>query len=271
MHGWGNRPRYKVRCRTDPLEFTRDGSPVWTAEPRKSNSRCWKAERDGVAAVHYHGGAISVQTFDKHVRWIEKPSLTNNWKGEEERSEYQMLATTQNEGYAGRHFDITMAECVLPVFADGVVAPTPIKAGTPLRLRGPWHGGAPDGYLEISYDIDEEVTKQMGWLRKRRTRWHSSGGYFGLYIKPDVFLNIAATFQPHIQWAWVTDCGDRRLEPLVPQTRLPKGLYVAPADCPGHDYAHSGSSAKENPFDQCKFCGQRRDPNWASPYQRAAA
>jgi len=271
MHGWGNRPRYKVRCRTDPLEFTRDGSPVWTWQKHKADSRCWKAERDGVAAVHYHGGRISMQTFDKHVRWIEKPSKENSWNGAEERSEYRMLATSHSEGYGGRHFDITMAECELPVFADGVTTMTKIEAGTPLRLRGPWHGGAPDGYLEISYDIDEKIDESMGWRAHRRPPWYRRGGYFGLYIKPEVFLDIAATFQPHLEWVWVTDRVGRHLEPLVPQTGLPKGLHVDPADCPGHDYTRSGSSTNDNPFDQCKFCGERRDPNWVSPYGKAAA
>lgn len=271
-HGWGNRPEYKIRCRTDPLAFTDNNTPVWLPFDRPPHARGWIAERDGVASVHYHGGALSIQSFEDHVRWITPPTQANAWKGEAETRRYEMLATTKQEGYGGRAFDITLDACRLPV--SGVA--TDLPSGTPVRLRGPWHGGAPEGFMEVRYDLDREISRYASSPRWRRP-WFQRGGYFGLYIRPEVFLDIAATYQPHLEWAWVTETVGKtdflRLEPLVPQTGLPKGMYVNPADCPGHDYARSGGGTSDHPFDRCKFCGEQREPGWVyvSPWAAKAA
>ena len=277
-HGWGNRPDYKIRCREDPTAFTRDGSPVWTPFSEPGHSRGWRAEREGVAAVHYHGGAISVADFEEHVRWIDPPSQANGWKGEAETRKYQMLATAPQDGYAGRAFDITLDACSLPVWsaAERRAIETAIERGTVIRLRGPWHGGAPEGYMEVHYDTDASIAQYGRPIGKRRPRpWYNLGGYFGLYVTPALFLDIAATYQPHIEWAWVDiPIGKetrRYLEPLVPETGLPKGVYVAPSDCPGHQYVRGGPATQDHPSDRCKFCGEKRDPSWVyvSPWDKA--
>lgn len=246
--GYGNRPHLKVRCKTDPLAFSKSGNPAWEQLPKG----CWLAEQDGVAAVHYHEGVVRETEFERHVRWIEKPSQSNNWKGEAEVEKYTMLATTKQDGYAGRSFDITL------------------KDGRDVRLRGPWHGRSPEGFMEISYDLDESILRNAGKVNRWWRPWHQHGGYFGLYIRPQLVLDIFATFLPHIAWCSVFEPDNRfRFEPLRPETGMPKGWRVDEADCPGHQFV--SMSGEEKPFDSCAFCERHRDPNYVNPYARKAA
>lgn len=272
MDGYGNSPHLKVRCRTDPLAFAKFGNPAW----EKVGSKTWIAERDGVAAVHYHEGAVRPAKFTRKIggEWdITKPQLldgepwidtTGLWPdqipnakpkmGGTEHETFTMLATTQQEGYAGRHFDITL------------------KDGTDVRLRGPWHGGAPDGFVELYYDIDDHLAKTAGrpnnrWYRK----WYARGGYFGLFMRPEVLLDIFATFLPHVPWAMVADEKRCTLQPLRPETGLPKGFHVDPARCPGHRYGMTAYQSGPHPGDRCALCNERRDPSWVSPYERKPA
>jgi hypothetical protein len=75
MWGWDNSPELKVRCRTDPLAFTKDDNPVWLpgdsaardGQTFKPGTRAWIAEQDGVVTCHYHGGAITEQQFIRKI------------------------------------------------------------------------------------------------------------------------------------------------------------------------------------------------------------
>lgn len=279
---FSNSPDYMVRCATDPLAFSTSGAPVWRMfdwQDGSKKGRGWIAEREGVAACHYHDGQISLTEFEEHVRWIEKPSLENGLKGEAETRKYQMLATSQQDGYAGRHFDITLSAQVIPIYSreTGTVM-TAVKHGTKLRLRGPWHGGAPDGYTETSYWIDEHAARYGSWINRRK--WYDRGGYFGLYIKPEILLDILATYEPHVPWAMVTESWRGRdevlLRPLVPETGLPKEWKVHPDQCPGHDFILSPWATgrdRTHPNDACKFCGTKRQPGWVyiSPFTGKAS
>ena len=251
MEPYSNRPALKVRCRTDPLAFSNAGNPVW----EKVGKDCWIAERDGVAAVHYHGGQVREVEFQRHLGWLEKPGPENKFKGVAKTEAYTMLATPQSEGYAGRHFDVTL------------------KDGQTVRLRGPWHGPSPAGFVEISFDTDEAIAKYGGRPGSRWWRpWHQRGGYFGLYIRPELLLDIFATFLPHVSWCWTWDKKGRLgLEPLRPETGLPKGWMVEADQCPGHRFARSPYGGKEHPGDRCAFCNQKRDPNWIAPWERKKA
>lgn len=265
---FSNRPSFKVRCAHDPLDFTTSGAPVWRMfewHDGKKKGRGWIAEREGVAACHYHDGTISMQEFEERVRWVVNPCQANNWKGEAETRKYQMLATSKQEGYAGRHFDITLAAQHIPIYSreHGTVL-TKVEHGTKLRLQGPWHGGAPSGYLETSYWIDDE----KAWKPKDR-KWFESSGYFGLYIKPELLLDIMATYQSHVPWARVTETRGNedcvRLEPLIPEVGLPKRWLVHPDQCPGHEYVLSPFATgrdRRHPNDSCRFCGTKRQPGW---------
>lgn len=268
---YGNSPSHKVRCATDPLAFTHSGAPVWrmfTYQDGAKPGRGWIAEREGVASCHYHNGAITMEEFEEHVRWIMKPSQANNWKGEAETRKYQMLATAQQDGYAGRHFDITLDAQEIPIYSreTGTVM-TKVARGTKLRLRGPWHGGAPEGYTETSYWVDADAPKYGTWIKTRP--WYARGGYFGLYIKPEILLDILATYEPHVPWAITTETwgGKERIHrsPLVPETGLPKGWHVHPDQCPGHDFIispHATGRDRTHPNDACRFCGIKRRPGW---------
>lgn len=243
--GWANSPDIKVRCRTDPLAFTDDDAPVW----ERLGKDGWIAEHEGVARVHYHSGAVRETEFEEHVRWIVPPSRENMWKGEAEKRKYTMLATTKQDGYGGRHFDIVLRD------------------GTPVRLRGPWHGGAPEGFTEVYYDTDEHLAKNGRF--RNRPKWYQQGGFFGLVLRHELLLDIVATYQPHLRWGWVTTRtrdGERRvLEPLRPETDLPKGWYVKPSACPGHRFDKNVYGGEDKPWDRCSLCNQSRDPEWSQP------
>jgi len=277
--GYSNRPDYLLRCRHDPLAFTKE--PVWRMFEyddsrydagakrmgRQSKGRGWIAESEGVAMCHYHSGAIRMTSFEDnvtdekgHVVWIEKPDYKAGKMGVPETRRYVMLATDKQEGYAGRHFDITLAEQEIPILDGQRSVMTKVEAGTRLRLRGPWHGGAPDGYREVSYQYDREpyaVPVRKSWHRK----WHQRLGYFGLCIDPAILLDIMATYQPHVQWALMTfDGGKLGIEPLHPETGLPKGWKLDPEQCQ-HDFMLSNYSLnrRPQPSDECRWCRARRD------------
>lgn len=270
-----NRPDYALRCRADPLAFTRDGSPVWrpliieTKTGSKTRpDQAWIAERDGVAEVHYHDGPISMVEFEENVTvdgkvlWEEAPDWRNGKPGKAVTRKYEMLATTKQEGYGGRHFDITLAACEIRIGGKLTAVPD----GTRLRLRGPWHSSPPRGYREVSYLIDDQQS-----YHRAGTHWTRRTLYFGLCLRTEVLLDIMATHLPHIEWAMTEHERGIGLEPLVPQTGLPKNWWVEPEACPGHDYTLSPyDRPKPRPNDRCKLCGQMRDPSWVyvSDYQR---
>lgn len=282
---FSNRPDYLLRCRHDPLAFTK--SPVWRMFEyeddrydagarrmgRQPKGRGWIAESEGVATCHYHSGMIRMAQFEDAVTdengrvvWLEEPDYAEAKQGVPQTRTYSMLATDKQEGYAGRHFDIALAEQVLPLWDGQRTVPTKIEAGTKLRLRGPWHGVAPAGYQEVSYQYDREpytVPGRRSWHRQ----WYRRLGYFGLCIDPAILIDIMATFQPHVQWARVTfekQGGDRvGIEPLHPETGLPKGWMLDPEEC-DHEFMLSNYSTnrRPQPSDECRWCRARRDPTW---------
>lgn len=76
--------------------------------------------------------------------------------------------TSQDQGYGGRHFKIKM------------------KDGRDATLRGPWHGGAPQGYHEFVHNY---------------TDVHGKCGItfmFGLYVKSELFLGCIKAFAPEM-------------------------------------------------------------------------
>lgn len=243
-HGWGNRPSFKVRCRTDPLAFCDPGNPVW----ERRGKEMWIAEEGGVASVHYHSTAVSEATFTRKIggEWdMSKPQLLDGkpwidtaglWPdqianakpkmGGTEHETYTMLATPKGEGYGGRSFDIML------------------KDGTPIRLRGPWFGGAPEGYHDISFDTDEHIFKYRRPGAKQVRPWHAQGGFFGLFVTTELLVDLLATFQPHLDLAIVEMANGRRnIEPLVPATGRPKGDFVPVEQCPGHERGAHGFCA----------------------------
>lgn len=251
-----NRPEIKVRCRTDPLAFAKFGNPAF----EQRDGGMWIAEHEGIAEVHYHKGALRETQFTRKIGGeldMTKPQLldgkpwidtTGLWAdqipnakpkmGGTEHETFTMLATTQQDGYSGRHFDITM------------------KDGRDIRLRGPWHGGAPDGYQEVYYYIDDRQEYKCRPGSRHYRTWHDRGGFFGLYVQHEVMIDILSTFQPHLELAWVERIIGkqtyRTVEPLMPETGLPKGIFVPVDECPGHQFSVTIGSA--GPHDRCAFC-----------------
>lgn len=263
MEGFGNAPELWVRCRRDPLKASNTAKLYRFTPPD-----AYIAEQDGVASVHYHSGRVTIQKFTRFLRWTsgawnnDLPSLLDGEHdferdfygnlstpkmGGAEHEIYTMLATTQQQGYAGRGFNVMMHP------------DDPHFGGQEIMLRGPWHGGAPDGFVEVNYFIPDPA-RDAFWT-KRGNPWWKRGGYFGLYVRAELLLDIMATFVPHVGWCWEEASVGRRLRPLRPETGLPKGVYVAPGDCPGHRYG-LGSATTQHPYDQCVFCEQRRNPDW---------
>jgi hypothetical protein len=290
--GFSNRPDYMIRCRRDPLAFTRDGSPVWRMFEYESTpgeaggqvgrkvSRGWIAEQDGVASCHYHSGAIRMVDFEENVTnergeivWIERPDYKTGKQGVPQTRKFSMLATDKQEGYGGAIITITLAEQEIPIWNAEQCrsVKTLVEAGTKLRLRGPWHGGPPAGYHEVTYCYPTKHDPDPGnrWFRP----WHERGGFFGLCIKPEIKLAILTTFVPHVEWAICTESHKtyrdeievrRTIEPLRPETGLPKRWLIEPWLCE-HDFLLSNYSTPRvpRPADECRFCGERRDDSWA--------
>lgn len=135
---------------------------------------------DGRCCVHYHKGGVSLVKIKDH-RKKEFPVV-------------EVMATEQQDGYGGRNIWLDMSD------------------GTEMVLRGPWHGGAPDGYVEVycadvtsEYFNRERAGKERPWYQRSKT--------YGLYIAEDLFMRIVATYLPHIMVAAVVKSYGRRLEP----------------------------------------------------------
>ncbi len=111
--------------------------------------------------------------------------------------------TPRQEGFGGRKFRLDDVEGLGPV-----------------TLWGPWFGGCPDGYNELTV-VDWSKKPQPAWYRGRS--WTAQGGTFGLYISDAMLINTIARFQPHLALAYVCTHGDRpRVEPYLHEWGCPK-------------------------------------------------
>lgn len=100
--------------------------------------------------------------------------------------------TTKQSGFGGDGYLLSMTD------------------GSERLLRGPWHGGAPTGYVEVTgLAVSSEPSK---WESVRP--WYKRGGYAGLYITEDLFLRIIARFCPHVGMARVHHSYGPRIEPF---------------------------------------------------------
>ncbi|MBN3848664.1 hypothetical protein G3N58_17805 [Paraburkholderia sp. Ac-20342] len=222
MHGAMNAPAVKLKVIGNVLNWD---DKSWAKEGAKTYIA---RSGDGRAAVLYHDGAATrmaawrVFQGDKPVtyQWCV-PDWRNSgesWEaaaqraGEEHLEKYRHFhslypsdkpvpdwvvvksldVTTKQSGFGGDGYFLTMTD------------------GSERILRGPWHGGAPVGYVEVTaWDMTEVVAK---WNSDRQ--WHRRGGYAGLYIAEDLFLRIIARFCPHVGMARVQHSYGPRLEPF---------------------------------------------------------
>jgi len=134
---------------------------------------------------------------EKHLNWLRE----RGYYSAEARVETQLAtATTEQGGFGGANIWMTMLD------------------GSALVLRGPWHGGAPAGYVEVSTSDCSEPA--YGWKKNRQ--WHQRGGCGGLYITEDLFLRIMARHCAHVPIARVQHSYGVRLEPYRAEWEMPK-------------------------------------------------
>lgn len=230
MDGYSNDPYITFKVSRSPMSTV---SNLWR---KKKGSEAWFKEGDGLCEVHYHKGAVALREFKEFKGWAEKPSATS--PGVAIHETYQMLATTSQAGYGGRHFDLQMAE-------DSEEFP-----GERVRLVGPWHGGPMKGYHEVSYILWDEKERTDKWHNRRRTPWHRRTGFFGATVSTELLVNAFSRFLPHLELYLVEQGPFISIQPADPRTGFPKG-FCTPIDCPGHIY-HSW---------RCVLCGET-DPAW---------
>lgn len=136
----------------------------WPREIREAHA-AWKVWRLADADAAAEG--------EKQLQWLRGRGLFSDAARVETKP---VLQTTKQAGYGGREYFITMQD------------------GTDLALRGPWHGGAPTGYVEAH---THDATKVDPFWAKRGTPWHRYGCCYGLYITEELWLRIVARYIPH--------------------------------------------------------------------------
>lgn len=227
MDGFGNSPHFTIKgsCnlrRWPDKRFTRDGDRFMAISP------------DGRAEIYYQGGKLTQTTIrmfkgcDGELR--QYPRTGAEWgnptdglawiypNGERhgtepgEWVEVERLCTQQENGFGGSHIHITMED------------------GTPVVLRGPWHGGSPNGFVEVAYAdaSDPNFARQSAWWRKtlrkngytHRHHWGTCTG--GLFVREAEFILIFARFLPHLRLMRLIRNERSFIEPLKPDWDAPK-------------------------------------------------
>lgn len=185
-------------------------------------SRFMAVSDDGRASVYYQDGPLhfdSVRRFRTadgklHVY----PPQENHRAVAGEWVEVQRLCTRQEKGFGGSHIDITLLD------------------GTEATLRGPWHGGAPNGFVEFAYcdmttDVFKNHNKNAAMWKKRSKHvsyWNSWGtACGGLFLSHETFMMIFARFKPHLRLAWVNEGRGERLQAMKPEWTEPKPIMLA--------------------------------------------
>lgn len=193
---YSNPPSFAIKVTEDTWE-----NKVWF---RRNGLFCALHE-DGRGDFLSHNGAISLTTLQRRVsggprqgedgKWILEPLVMED---------YEVLATTQQDGFGGRHVHIKM--CI----------PDPL-AGKDVILRGPWFGGRLPGYHQITTVKVPETNTHSA-----KRPWYQRGGCFGLFITEDLLLRIFARYQPHLRLVRCHYNWGTTLEPLKPEWHQPK-------------------------------------------------
>lgn len=178
----------------------------WPGKTWKREGDFYRAYHpDGYVKQHFHSGTVKLA---KLKAWRNPDGTMCQYRDKDggEWVEDLFAATTQQEGYSGRHFWLKMAD------------------GTDLVLRGPWWGGKPDGY-----DAASIVTpKYSGCRMPGKGPWHKGcTPKFGLLFQRDLIAKLFARFQPHLPLALVTHCGITCIEPYREEWGKPKGAREA--------------------------------------------
>ena len=178
MEGWSNRPRTLLKCA--------QGCHDWPHEQWHYEQNTWTTMSDDGRLKQFGAGpAEELNEGDGHTKpgWMTK----------------------QERGFAGRWFEIQ---------AEPNAVPRP-ELTCRVYLRGPWHGSAPAGYVEVSTFEPEYRAKDRNW-------WECTG-CFGLFITNQLWARCMARMYPDHKIAFVIEDGwVPRLEPMKPEWTEPK-------------------------------------------------
>lgn len=196
MNGCGNAPNVTVKARGalhhwEDQRFEKVGKEMYIAR-----------HPDGRAVAHYHRGAVSLVTIKDKRNHHVQDVLAGRRK---ELPDVEVMATSQQSGYGGDNFWIKMLD------------------GSDLVLRGPWHGGTPDGYVEVSVvDVTSKYFQADRWNRNRP--WFKRGGGPSVYLTEELFLRIVARYCAHAPVARVDHSYGTRLEMFRAEWGMPKAF-----------------------------------------------
>lgn len=237
-YGYGSPPDVKLKVHGNVYRWD---DQRWAKEGKKTYIT---RHEDGRARVLYHDGAVT-PTWCWRVFVGDRP-LTFQWQvcaplpgetseqvarraggenlasvrslGHEFSSPYggapmrsadahlvvkQFLCTTKQQGFGGDAFELPMVD------------------GSDVMLLGPWHGGTPPGFVEVTtHDASRPL---VGRYDKRRP-WHERSAVGGLYVTEDLFMRILATHAAHVQLARTHHSYGWRLEPYDANWGEPKAM-----------------------------------------------
>lgn len=209
---WGDHhdgdPRFTLKTDRDlrhwpDMRYRREGD-LWMCE-----------SGDGRAEPFYQGGELRIERMRRwrspdgslsvYARMLDHGTrlAPGEW------IEIERLCTRQEGGFGGSHIDIVMQD------------------GTPVTLRGPWHGPCPAGYVEVG-----TVDMTSPYSRDRYSRnkpWTQRSGRGIATISADVFIPAFARYLPHLRLAAVDMGRGDRLQPLKPEWDEPKAWVRARA------------------------------------------
>ena len=228
MFGCANAPHVRLKVVGNVRDWE---NQTWSRE----GASCYIARHaDGRAEVLYHDGAVSrlavwrVFGGDAPItyQWLvpKRTSTSESWADAAEREAVEHMArcTARNkqgtiETYHGKvvplssvRFEVKEIDVTTEQSGFGGSGfMLKMMDGTDRLLRGPWHGGAPKGYVEVN-PID--ITSPYGRPDARRPRpWHRRGGTVS-YVTEDLFLRILAAYCPHVGVAHVQHSYGARVE-----------------------------------------------------------
>ncbi len=177
----------------------------------------WRIMRAGKQETHqwrvvdpYRGEApkqTALRKANEHMAQVAKFSMPEE-QAERTVEVKAVKATSLQGGFGGDGYWLTMMD------------------GSELVLRGPWHGGAPAGYVETGVcDVTAE-----SYIRDTNSRWYRGkpwfqrGGGPSVYLTEELYLRIMARYCPHAPIARVKHGYGARLEPFRAEWEAPKAL-----------------------------------------------
>lgn len=184
------------------------GAHSWPDKRWHVHKGLWSAlHPDGRGEFLSHHGSVTMTTLRRRREGVSiRDDNGQIRKPDELWEDYQGLATTQQEGFAGREFPVVMA--------DDTAWP-----GQTIILRGPWYGGRMGGYQEVT---TVEMAEPSPYEIRRRIPWYRRGGTFGLFLRQDVLINVLSRFLPYLELAAVERKYEPRVQPLKPEWDAPK-------------------------------------------------